>query len=322
MDRPLTVYFDTNFYIWLGSAGSEDAGRVLRALNERNIRYVQSSYVVLELLSGRERNDQDQNLVDRLNRWNVEPYPIRLGYSRDADVVPWDILLLAGKERHEYSEGLKEIFDQETIARSFSHIADKPLSTDQQSDVKQALRPFLEHIGINDESNEAEQATAYLKFSANLLSQLSQSLPPESAEKIAKIDFTKPATSENLTELSEQIMAVLSDPVVSSVEQEGQLLNSVFALDDRPVCAATGRVSAQQIKKLGNSMRDAIHMNAFLTHADHIDLLQVDSSQLSLILRNKPQHLIRERGMSNRCFSTPNLESTVMYVINYDRGGR
>ena len=321
MDRPFTVYFDTNFYIWLGSAESEDASRVLRVFNERNIRYVQSSYIVLELLSGRERNDQDQNLVDRLKSWNTEPYPIRVGYSRDADLVPWDILLLAGKERHEYSEGLKEIFDQETIARSFSHIADKPLSTDQHSDLKQALRPFLEHIGINDESNEAEQATAYMNFYSNLMFQLSQKLPPESAEKITKIDFTKPATVENLMKLSEQIKAVLADPTVSSIVQEGQLLNSVLALDDRPVRAATGQGSAKQVKKLGNSMRDAIHMNAFLTHADHIDLLQVDSRQLSLILRNKPKHLLRERGMANRCFSTPDLESTVMYVINYDRGG-
>lgn len=321
MDRPFTVYFDTNFYVWLGRAGSEDADRVLRVLNERNIRYVQSSYIVLELLSGRERNDQDKNLVDRLRRWNIEPYPIGLGYSRDADLIPWDILLLAGEERQEYSEGLKEIFDQETIARSFSYTADKRLSTDQQSDVKQALRPFLDHIGINDESSEAEQAKAYINFSTNLIFRLSQSLPADSAEKVAKIDFSKPATAENLKELSEQIKAVLSDRVISNIEQEGQLLNSVLAHDDRPVRAATGQGSPQQVKKLGNSMRDAVHMNAFLNHAAHIDLLQVDSRQLSLILRKKPEHFMRDQGMSNRCFSTPDLASTVIYVINHDRGG-
>jgi len=321
MDRHFTVYFDTNFYIWLGSAEDEDADRVLRVFNERKIRYVHSSYVVLELLSGRERRTQDKNLVERLKRWNTEPYPVHLGYSNDGDLVPWDLLLLAGNARKEHSEELKKIFDLETIARSFSHIADKPLSNDQKSHLEQALKPFLEDIGIKDDSSDAEKAAAYLKSSADQLSRLRHFLPPESAKKFDEIDLTKPSTVENLTELAEKMRTILTNPVVSRLEQEVLLMNSVLALDDRPISAAIGHGSRSEIKKLGNSMRDAVHMSSLLSHSEHIDLLQVDSRQLSLILRNKPEHLISKHGLSDRCFSTPDLESTVLFVINYDGGG-
>lgn len=318
-ERPFTVYFDTNFFVWLGAASNEDASRVIRVFNERNIRYVQSSYVLLELVSGKERSDQDRKVVHRVSQLDLQPFPIKFGYSQNAELISWDILLLEGRERQEFSDALKAIFDRETLARSYSALADKGLSADDEKKVNEALKPFLNQIGINEDSTPAQQAEAFLSFSSDLVSQISQALPPASAEKFAKIDLSRPAKIESLQELSEQMKSILDDPVVQDIDQENQLMKSVLALDDRPFRAVTDQGEFKHIKKLGNSMRDAVHMNAFVRHSDEIDLLQVDDGQLSLIRRNKPEHFLRVRGLSSRCFSAANLESAVMQVLNYER---
>lgn len=316
MNRPFTVYFDTNFYVWLGSASDLDAQRVIRVFNELEIRYVHSSYVVLELLSGKERSPQDRNLVERMQMWNIEAFPITLGYSNEGEVTPWSILLLTGNNRHEYSKEIKNIFDLEATARSYSHIADKPNLAGQQATLDRVIVPFNELIGLTEESTEAERSSAYLKFGAERLGELREFFSPETQKKFDNIDFAGPATAENLTDLAKKLKDILGDPVVAKLEQEVQLVNSVLALDDRPMNVATGQSSPIELKKLGNSMRDAIHMRSFVSNTDQIDLLQVDSKQLSLIKRNKPEHFIRKQGLSNRCFSTPDLESTVKYVLD------
>lgn len=50
MTRPVTVYFDTNFYVWF-------CREVLQALNELNVRVVISEVIIRELLTSRDRNE-------------------------------------------------------------------------------------------------------------------------------------------------------------------------------------------------------------------------------------------------------------------------
>lgn len=315
MNQHFTVYFDTNFYIWLGAASPENAARVISVFNERNIRYVLSSFVVLELLSGRERSSQDRELVSRLKGWNLAPYPIPFGYSPEGEVPGWDLLLLSGNQRQEHSEELKKIFDLETTARSFSHIAEKPLSNAQKCDLEKSLEPFHESIGIKNESNDAEKTAAYMIFVAQQLSSLKHFFSPETAKKIDGLDLATPTTAERLNELALKLKDILTDPVVSRLEEDNQLMNSVLTLDPRPLAVASGKTSSSEIKKLGNSMRDAVHMSAFVAHSEEIDLLQVDSRQLSLIQRSRPEHFMQKKGLAGQCFSAPNLDATVMYIL-------
>jgi hypothetical protein len=92
MARPVTVYFDTNFYVWLCRADEALSVGALQALNELNVRVVISDTVIRELLTSRDRNELDVVLVDRANKLSLPPYRMR-------DGLMWEVLLLSGAER-------------------------------------------------------------------------------------------------------------------------------------------------------------------------------------------------------------------------------
>lgn len=318
MNRPFTIYFDTNFYIWLAQATNEEATDVISKLNEIEVRHVLSGKIILELLSGKERKPQDKTLLERVKTFKIDPLKISINHleTHSDNDINWDALLLSGEPRNSFAMVLKSIYDIETIAQSHSNMASKKLNKDKAEKLNESMQPFLSSIGYDEKQSKEDNANAFAGFASELISSLSFNLPDEQRRKLEAIDFTIEKTPENLLNISNQILSSLGVHTVEKLEEEKRIINSTIALDPRPFNIAINETSNKEIKGLGNTFRDAGHMNLFVTYHDQIDLIQVDSHQKRLIERNKPKHRLSELGLANRCFSVDNLSQIVDVVTN------
>jgi len=305
MNKPFTIYFDTNFYVWLAQVTDEEANKIISKLNELEIRHVLSGKILFELLSGKERNPQDKNLVERVKNFKIEPFKISVSYletNNDID-ISWDMLLLNGELRNTISESLKVIYDTETVAQSLSNMTDKNLSKEKEVKLQKNQQPFLSSIGYDEKQSREENADALVNFTSDLISNLSSILPEEQRKKLEEIDFAAENSPEHLLNISKQILDSLGFETIEKLEEEKKIINSTVKLDPRPYNVAVNEASNKEIKNLGNTFRDAGHINLFVTHQNQIDLIQIDSHQKNLVERNKPKHRLVELNLNNRYFS-------------------
>jgi hypothetical protein len=289
----------------LAQATDEEANNVTLKLNELKIRHVLSGKILLELLSGKERNPQDENLVERVKSFKIEPYIVSINpleTNKDND-IKWDNLLLKSGLRNAFAELLKAIYDTKTVAQSLSNTADKKLSKDKEEKLQQNLKPFLSSIGYDEKQSKEENADAFSNFASDLISNISAFLPDEQRKKLNQIDFTVEKSPENLSNISKQILDSLDSETVKNLEEEKKIINSIVELDPRPYSVAVNEASKKEIKNLGNTFRDAGHINLFVTHQNQIDLIQIDSHQKNLVERNKPKHRLVELNLNHRYFS-------------------
>jgi hypothetical protein len=325
LNKPFTIYFDTNFYVWLAQVTDEEANRVISKLNELEIRHVLSGKILFELLSGKERNPQDKKLVKRVKNFKIEPFKVSISSSetnKDTD-ISWDMLLLSGELRNAIAEFLKAICDTETVAQSLLNMTDKKLSKDKEEKLQQNQQPFLSSIGYDEKQSKEENANAFANFASDLISNLSFILPDEQRKKLEEIDFTVEKSPENLLNISKQLLNSLGSEIVEKLEEEKKIVNSSVRLDPRPYNVAVNEASKKEIKNLGNTFRDAGHINLFVTHQNQIDLIQIDSHQKNLVERNKPKHRLVELNLNNHYFSVEkssnsaeNLSKVIEMVIN------
>jgi len=319
MERPFTIYFDTNFYVWLAQSTQEEAVDVMSGLNLLGVRHVLSGRILLELLSGKERNPQDKNLFERVTKFKIPPYIIPIGLSSTGTEKPnlgWDSLCLDGEARAAFSSLLKEIFDAETAARSWSNIAGKKLNKDKEQKLGEKSEPFLKSIGFDKDQTDEKNANAFTTCASELVSGLASILPDEQREKLGAIDFTVEKTPENLSNLSSQLFASFDSPTLERLEEEARIVSSAVELDPRPFDVVTDNSSRREIKSLGNTFRDAEHLSVFVAHADQIDIIQIDSRQKNLIERNSPIHRLKVLKLTNRYFSVVKLQQVVQTVSN------
>src|SRR5687768_12691167 len=145
MKRPFTVYFDTNFFIWLGKAPEPTANALVDKLNALGVRHVLSDMLVQELLSSVHRAQYDEALVKRAQRFELEPY-------RTNDFLTWEVLLSAGTVRKAVANAFVQIDDMLTAANSHSIMANRidrgRVTPEQFSELSNATTPFLEAIGF------------------------------------------------------------------------------------------------------------------------------------------------------------------------------
>jgi len=324
-NRPFTVYFDTNFYIWLAQVSDEEGNNVISKLNELEIRHVLSEKILFELLSGKERNPQDKNLVERVKKFKIKPYKVSISsLETNKDInVSWDVLLLNSALRNTFADFLKAIYDTETVAQSLSNMTDKKLSKDKEEKLQQNLQPFLTSIGYEQKQSKEENANAFVNLASDLISNLSFILPDEQRKKLEEIDFAVEKSPEHLLNISKQIIDSLGSENVEKLEEEKKIINSSVKLDPRPYNVAVNEASNKEIKNLGNTFRDAGHINLFVTHQIQIDLIQIDSHQKNLVERNKPKHRLVELNLDHRYFSVEksansaeNLSKVIEIVMN------
>lgn len=292
MNRPVTVYFDTNFYVWLCRADEALSAGVLQALNELNVRVVISDVVIRELLTSRDRSELDAVLVERVNRLNLPPY-------RTRDGLAWEVLLLAGEDRVTAANFLRWAHDHTTVAESLSMMARRETSEERTAELSEGAEPYLRELGFPEDfgKNPAQAATAILAML-----------------NIEGVELPKNPAPEDYQRLSEQLYGLLGPDLVERLKEDDRIKDSTTHSEDRPFKVAAGKASDKEKKALGNTLRDTDRMSDFVNHAGEIDFLQVDQAQESIIKVTKPPHRLGELGLAGRCFSISSLADAVNKV--------
>jgi hypothetical protein len=298
MKQQVTVYFDTNFYVWLCRADESIAAQALNALNALNVRHVISDVIVRELLTSRDRTDLDEILVRRVRQFRLPPYLTRAG-------LMWEVLLLSGRERIAVADHLRDIHDKMAEATSFSIMARRETSHEQTAKLLEAGKPELQQFGFPED------------FEQNLPQVLAATKAMLEGFGVQDLDWPENPTPDALLKLSEQIKGVLGASVVSRLEEEGRIQDSSTKTEDRPYQVATGTATDKTRKGLSNTLRDTEHIMLFVDHLNEIDLLQVDSVHEKIIKKTKPKHRLAELGLAERCFSADSISATVEKVRGF-----
>lgn len=318
MVRPFTVFFDTYFYVWLANATDHEANETINSLNMLQVRHVLSSHVLVELLTHTKNSDKDKALFNRITKLEIPPFKIlktTSNSSMNAENLTWDGLLISGNNRHSLSSLFKSIYDLETMAESYSIIASRELPRAQQEKLNEAILPFAESIGLNKISEGDDPPEEFLSFINQLFSNVSHVLNQEQTDIFSQIDFNIPVTQENAESIKNQLFNIIGQEDLKWLEEGGRVLNSVTKSDNRPFKVVTEEASPKEIKQLGNTYRDSANMLSFEKNESEIDLLQLDKAQISLLkVTGRNLHRFTEIGLSNRCFCTNSLKSTIEYL--------
>jgi hypothetical protein len=310
MERPFTVYFDTNFFIWLCGADEMLAKETINNLNTLRVRHVLSDVLFRELLSSKGRTAYDQTLVGRVKQLEIPPYCT-------SNYLTWDALLYSGLERNSIADLFKLLDKLLTKAHSHSivarRIANEGLDANRLSELEKSMEPFLKENGFSlkpeDKEENLKSAQVFTEKMINFLKEVIPN-PPFSGE----LKF-----SDDPTENSKMLFGLLNPKDIEAIREENRLHDSVTYSEDRPYKVASGIADDNTETNLGNTLRDTERMKTFILHKDEIDLLQVDKAQMNIITAKSSKHRIADLGLSNRCFSAHSL-SEVIETIRRIRG--
>jgi hypothetical protein len=298
MNRPFTIYFDTNFFVWLTKASEDLANFVIQRLNELRIRHVLSDMLMRELLSCANKPEEDAVLVSRVSRLGLEPYLTN-------QYLCWSALLSSGPLRQNVANLFVGIDDMLTEANSHSIMANRfasgKLTAEQFEELSNATTPFLDEIGFSPNQDPETNLRALQAF----VDKLGELLPEGSCGL---------KLSDNPEEDSQRLMDLLEPNALNEAKESSFLTQSTTATENRPYLVTTGRADANIRRNLGHTLRDSEHMKTFVLHSAEIDLLQVDRAQMNLIKAKSPIHRLSELGLAERCFTASSLND-VLEVI-------
>lgn len=304
MKNPFTVYFDTNFFVWLARADEALATDVINNLNSLDVRHVLSDVLVRELLANGNRPDFDEVLVERVNRFKLTPFCTN-------EYLTWDGLLPA-PERPLLGDLLKTLDSMLTEASSYAlvagRIADDRLSPEQVSEVEKSTEPFLEQLGLSLKPENKEQNLRSIQVFAERIVDIAKGvLPEESISGELK-------WADDPMEDSKMVLGLLHPKHIEATSESNRLKDSITNSEDRPYQVAAGIADSNTKRNLAHSLRDSEHMSTFILHRNEIDALQVDKAQMNLIKRPQPRHRLVELDLSERCFSAGSLQGVVQAI--------
>jgi hypothetical protein len=306
MSRPFTVYFDTNFFVQLCKAEDTLARKIIEDINALEIRLVLSDVIMRELVTSSDRTERDKLLVERVGMFHLQHY-------RTDNYSDWNMLLSSGQQRVAIANFFRTIDDMTTVAESWGIVAR------QTSPSKEPTETYSMQEGeISRELlQQAEQTLSFLTLALNLVKETcpdeDKSLPDLSALESIKIsDDAKP---EDLKSISNHLFELLGEANIKKIKQQNELQDSVVNSEQRPQQVTTGKADSWTRKKLANTLRDAKHMDVFVSHRNEIDLLQVDKPQWNLIKNTNPKHYLVEIGLAERCFHASTLETTIEAIL-------
>jgi hypothetical protein len=310
MERPFTVYFDTNFFIWLRKANEAVATEVVNSLNTLQVRHVLSDVIIRELLTSENKADTDKILVERIQRLELRPYCTN-------SYLAWEVLISPGRERKFVADLFKMFDAMLTEANSHSIIARRiargEVNAGKMSELEKSMQPFLDKHGfsLNPEDKEKNLKAAH-EFAERMISSLRETLPENPISGELK-------WSDDPVEDSRKLMSLLDPKDVEIVEESNQLNDSTTNSEDRPYQVASGIAGDAAKRGLAHTLRDSEHMKTFILHSSEIDLLQVDRAQMNIIKNTKPMHRLAEIGLAEHCFAASSI-SDVIEVVKEMKG--
>jgi len=294
MSQPVTVYFDTYFFVRLGQAHEANAAQVVSALNALNVRYVASDLILRELLTSKGREDFNNALVERLGLFHNLPLRIH-------EWADFTVLSETGPVRSATADVLNQIHDKLTEADSAAIMARKSLNKERSEEVLRVAKESLKEHGFPDDmQGELRQTIEALK---NLI--------PQDLIPLEGITWPENPTEEDLKELSNQLLSLIDPSALARSQQEDKIKYLATRTDNRPFRVFTGAAKDLESRKLGNTLRDVTRISDFITHKDTIDFLQVDHGQMKLILSPNPTHRPLELELARCCFYARSLFDTV-----------
>jgi hypothetical protein len=319
MDKQVTVYFDTSFYIDLAKASLVEADRVIHELNDLAVRHVLSGQIVQELLSNAHSPEKDGTLVDRVSRFRISPLRISSNSFEnpvDQESLDWEVLRLDGELRSATASGLRLIFDLQTKAESWSKLARNSARFQHDPKIQKKAEEFLHSMGIGGfEGLRTEEGLGKLLDSSNGLLDLLSKIPNNLHIQTDRIEVPETLDSETLASFSSELGSRLGTDILQKAQQKDEIVDSTTASDDRPYKVVAESASPKESRRLGTTLRDSNTMSLFLAHETEIDLLQLDKAQLSMIINQRnPEHTLTKLGLAKRCFSSNSLTNTVETV--------
>ena len=228
MNKYITIYFDTYFYVWLANATDKEANEIIAEVNKLKIRHVLSGQIILELLSSHTKPDKDKILVSRISKFEIEPYRISSNIFEDSltsDSLSWDILLLEGEARISLANLFKLIFDLQAKAESWSILAQNKYISEKQEKIQESLDPFLSLVGFDKDEKYTNEETAqkHLAFQSEMFSDLFSILPENPFGNFENINFAMEPTAENLINLSNEIKVAVGNENINKLEEDKKL---------------------------------------------------------------------------------------------------
>lgn len=319
MDRQVTVYFDTSFYVDLAKASEEEAERVVVKLNDLAVRHVLSGQIVQELLSNAHSPEKDEMLVDRVSRFRIPP--LRISSSSfdkpvDQESLDWEVLRLSGGLRNATASGLKLIFDLQTQAESWSKLARNSSQFQDDPKIKEKAEEFLRSMGIEglEDLSTGDGFGKLIDLSNGTLDLLSK-IPNNLHVQTEPIEMPEKRDPETFDRLSSELRSRLGTDILQKAQQKDEIVDSTTASDDRPYKIVAESASPKESRRLGTTFRDSNSMSLFLSHETEIDLVQLDKAQLSMVINQRnPEHTLAKLGLAERCFSSNSLTNVVETV--------
>jgi len=309
MSKTFTVYFDTNFFVWLGKADETLATDVINDLNSLDVRHVLSDVLFRELLANGNRPDFDKVLVERVNRFKLTPYCTN-------EYLRWEGLLPA-PEKPLWGDLLMSLDSMSTEANSHSltasRIADGQFNSEQISELEKSTKPFLEQHGLSlHPENKEESLRSAQVFAESIIKMLKDVLPEGTIS--GQVEWTDDPIKD-----STMLLELLNPKDIETARESNRLKESITSTEDRAYQVAAGIADSRTKRNLAHSLRDSEHMSTFMLHRNEIDALQVDKAQMSLIKRPKPTHRLVELDLSARCFSAGSLQDVVQAIKRLKR---
>lgn len=292
--RPITVYFDTNFFVWLASAKDPLAEQVLSRLKRLRVSYVLCPVVLRELLTFVGAPDAGPRLLARLD--SLESSPRRLKTPAD-----FRLLLLTGEARQNAAADIRDTNRAFTDAEAKAHLAHLSHETKYSQKVMEAfgfidadLPSVEEHLNFARPRVEGF-VQLFRDFGLN-------DIATQLWEQFNKLDSVElsPEVGATIYELLHEGLRKLSPYNYERATEQRRVSRPILEDDNRPFMIAKGDEAA--LDKLGNTVRDIERMNLFILHQNEVDFLQLDGPQFRQ-MNAKPSSRLRILGLDKRCFT-------------------
>jgi hypothetical protein len=305
-----TVYFDTNFFVWLARCGDDEAAAVVLGLNGLRVRPVFSLAHVRELFAT-PRREANLRLHARLARLVHAPLCL--------DAANWNLLLADGETLAPPFDALRPANATWAVADAHALSAGR-LEPAQQAEWNAAHPEIV--ATMTDPGLALEHTVRQFRLFADqefFCGAIDAQRWPDTPGKARADLLALCANLENALDLTapEQRSAslwamaaaqeLLGPEQVQSFVLGRALQQSATATDQRVARVAIGSATASEAEKLSHTFRDAEHMRLFVQYAEVIDLLQVDGPQVRQIQRERPAHAMRAAGLHERCFAARDL---------------